>query len=121
MSDVIRKQRDVLFEACKQIATNKRCPDWIAGALKSAVLEARKLEQEDFPELSTEIKPTSPIQVGDYVTANLYGSECKYYVSIESDTVEGVRLFHLQYVEGNNKGRNISYNVPETMLKKCGG
>lgn len=123
MSDVIRKQRDILFEACKQVATNKRCPDWIAGALKTAVLEARKIEQEDFPELGNDQPKidNSAIKVGDYVTANLYGTECKYYVSIESNTVEGIRLFHLQFVEGENRGRNVSYNVPETMLRKCGG
>lgn len=121
MSDVIKKQRDILFEACKQIATNKRCPDWIAGALKNAVLEARKIEAEDFPDLSVPVKLSGPIQVGDYVMANLYGTECKYYVSIETEPVEGVRLFHLQFVEGENRGRNVSYNVPETMLRKCGG
>ena len=60
---VEKEQRDILFEACRHIATNKRTPEWIAGYLTQAVMKAKAVVNTDFPEsldAPTEVKQQPP-------------------------------------------------------------
>ena len=45
-------QRDILYEVCKAVATNKRTPDWIKAQIYQAVKKAQEVKEE-FPELAS--------------------------------------------------------------------
>ena len=48
--NVFEKQRDILFDACKKIATDTKCPKWIADFLREEVMKAKQVK-DDFPDL----------------------------------------------------------------------
>ena len=51
--NIYEQQRDILFEACKKVATAPNCPKWIADILRTEVMRAKQIK-EDFPSLSTD-------------------------------------------------------------------
>ena len=44
--EIIRNQRDILFNACKSVVKDKKCPDWIAKVLTTAALNAKQLQKD---------------------------------------------------------------------------
>ena len=46
--NIYEQQRDILFEACKKVATAQNCPKWIADLLRTEVMRAKQLKEE-FP------------------------------------------------------------------------
>lgn len=116
------KQRDILFEACKKIATNKRTPDWISGALTQAVMAAKAVQDDIWDEgLNSIIEPKVqlPPAIGKLAHIDMLDNlPYKIKLLSESEEVEGVRLWHVQIVEGTgpHKVGAIVYNVPETWI-----
>lgn len=115
-----KTQRDILFEVCKQIATNKRTPGWIQGMLREAVEKAKNVPDDVFDGgLDKPIDSNEPFKVGDvaYCT-HLDNVLYKFKITSETDTVDGVRLFNVQVIDGNgpHAGRAV-YNMPETWLR----
>ena len=67
--NVYEQQRDILFEACKKVATDQKCPKWIADILRDAVMKAKQTK-EDFPTLDNSSETPAvavPLQIGDNV------------------------------------------------------
>lgn len=108
---IAEKQRDILFEACKEVATNSKCPKWIEDILKTAVIKARNLKTE----VQTIAKP---IEIGDICISSKKDDPCEYKILKEHDSINGVRLFTVQIMKGNinNPEGLIVPNVPETLL-----
>lgn len=118
MVSSFEKQRDILYNAMKKIATSKNCPDWIEKIIRQAVQEARNIEtkKEEFPALS---KANEPLNIDDMVETTAK-DECVYKIIEEVDPIEGVRLFNIRVETGdiNNMVGQVYHNVPETMLRR---
>lgn len=115
------KQRDILFDACKKVATNNKCPAWIAEILKKSVMEAKNLKEE-FPDFEPEID-NSPIEINDIVKIEANNTSCKAKIIEETDTVQNIRMFHVQVIESNanhQKGQ-LFHNIPESFMTKIRG
>ena len=76
--NIYEQQRDILFEACKKVATAPNCPKWIADILRTEVMRAKQIK-EDFPSLSTDQETPQedvPLEVGSVVVINNNGQSC---------------------------------------------
>ena len=76
--NIYEQQRDILFEACKKVATAQNCPKWIADLLRTEVMRAKQLKEE-FPSLSNDQEshvPDQPLQVNEIVVINNNGARC---------------------------------------------
>jgi hypothetical protein len=119
---IYEQQRDILFEACKKVATAQNCPKWIADLLRTEVMRAKQLKEE-FPSLSNDQEshvPDQPLQVNEIVVINNNGARCVAKLLNEAIPVDGIRLFDVQVVE-NSKNHNIGtifHNIPETMMTR---
>lgn len=115
-----QKQRDILFEACKKIATHKNCPAWIETIIRNAVAEAKSIKEE-FEGFDTPVTDLRPFEIGDVCKSNRPNDKCKYKIISEHDPIEGIRLFTIQILEGdiNNPVGLMVPNVPETFLVRC--
>jgi len=115
--DIIRSQRDTLFEACKKVATNKKCPDWISRILSDAVIQSKKLQANDV-EVTSETTLSKTIEVGATVASNKYNDTCIYKIKAEGPIVQGEQLYELVIIKGNkdNPEGSILYNVPKSWL-----
>lgn len=116
------QQRDILFEACKKIATDQKCPKWIADILRDAVIKAKNIKDE-FPTFDTDQKTTlsdQPLQIGDVVIVNNNNTSCVAKLIEEEMSPGDIRIFNIQVVEGNNNHMigQIFHNVPETMMRR---
>ena len=120
--NIYEQQRDILFEACKKVATAQNCPKWIADLLRTEVMRAKQLKEE-FPSLSNDQEshvPAQPLQVNEIVVINNNGARCVAKLLNETIPVDGIRLFDVQVVE-NSKNHNIGtifHNVPETLMAR---
>lgn len=120
--NILEKQRDILFDACKKIATDTKCPKWIADFLREEVMKAKQVK-DDFPDLKDcqEIPQTdAPFEVNDIVVVTNNGASCVAKLVKEAIPVDDIRLFDIQIVEGdkNNQVGQIYYNIPETLMKR---
>ena len=120
--NVFEKQRDILFDACKKIATDTKCPKWIADFLREEVMKAKQVK-DDFPDLKDcqETPQTdAPFEVNDIVVVTNNGASCVAKLVKEAIPVDNIRLFDIQIVEGdkNNQVGQIYYNIPETLMKR---
>ena len=123
--NVYEQQRDILFEACKKIATAPNCPKWIADILRTEVMRAKQIK-EDFPELK-ETKEAQEVpqegqqlEVGSVVVITNNGQSCVAKLVKEAIPVDGVRLFDVQVVENtpNHSIGQTFFNIPETLMKR---
>lgn len=123
--NVYEQQRDILFEACKKIATAPNCPKWIADILRTEVMRAKQIK-EDFPELK-ETKEAQEVpqegqqlEVGSVVVITNNGQSCVAKLTKEAIPVDGVRLFDVQVVENtpNHSIGQTFFNIPETLMKR---
>ena len=120
--NVLEKQRDILFDACKKIATDQKCPKWIADFLREEVMKAKQVK-DDFPDLKDcqETHQTdAPFEVNDIVVVTNNGASCVAKLVKEAIPVDDIRLFDIQIVEGdkNNQVGQFYYNIPETLMKR---
>lgn len=118
-----QKQRDILFDAIKRIATNKRTPEWISGALTQAVMAAKQVTDDvDLNSVSLDehvIHNNNPVAVGKLAQMDTLDNT-HYVIKIltQSEEVEGITLWHVQIVQGKGPHAvgSIVYNVPETWI-----
>lgn len=120
--NIQERQRDILFEACRKVATTPNCPKWIADFLRNEVMRAKQIKEE-FPTLSDAQEtyvPAQPLQVGDVVTINNNGVRCVARLLNEAIPVDGIRLFDVQVAENskNHSVGQIFHNIPETMMTR---
>jgi hypothetical protein len=120
--NVYEQQRDILFEACKKVATAPNCPKWIADILRTEVMRAKQVKEE-FPSLSTDQETPQedvPLEVGNVVVINNNGQSCVAKLVKEAIPVDGIRLFDVQVVE-MSKNHTIGqtfFNIPETYMTR---
>ena len=120
--NIYEQQRDILFEACKKVATAQNCPKWIADILRTEVMRAKQIK-EDFPTLSTAQethKEDAHLEVGDVVVINNNGQSCVAKLIKEAIPVNGIRLFDIQVIQ-NSKNHTIGqtfFNIPETYMTR---
>ena len=120
--NVYEQQRDILFEACKKVATAPNCPKWIADILRTEVMRAKQIKEE-FPSLSTDQETPQedvPLEVGNVVVINNNGQSCVAKLVKEAIPVDGIRLFDVQVVE-MSKNHTIGqtfFNIPETYMTR---
>lgn len=120
------KQRDILFEACKEIATNKRTPEWISGILTQAVKTARQVKDDFWEEGIGDKKQETykEPQVGLKGKIDMLDNT-PYYVEIlkEAEEVEGIKLFHIRILNGKGPHAigSIVYNVPGNWIHSLEG
>lgn len=120
--NVYEQQRDILFEACKKIATDQKCPKWIADILRTEVMRAKQVK-EDFPDLkeAQEVpQEDAPLEIGNVVVINNNGVSCVAKLVKEAIPVDGIRLFDVQVIE-NSKNHTIGQtyvNIPETLMRR---
>ena len=113
--EVSKEQLNILLHAMKDVVQTKNCPDWVKAKLNKAVKEAKEFKVQ---EASEELMEYVPVEVGGLCKSNVAGDPCTYKVLEESDTVQGVRLFHIQIVKGNkqNPPGTVVHNVPMDKL-----
>lgn len=120
--NIYEQQRDILFEACKKVATAPNCPKWIADILRTEVMRAKQIK-EDFPSLSTDQETPQedvPLEVGSVVVINNNGQSCVAKLAKEAIPVNGIRLFDVQVIQ-NSKNHTIGqtfFNIPETYMTR---
>lgn len=121
--DIIRQQRDILFNACKSIAIDKKCPDWISKILTTAAMNAKKLQNNEYvANQDNTYALSNKLEVGAIVKSNVKNDKCFYKILKEGLVVQDVQLYDIQIVKGdkNNPEGHIVYNVPATMLVTSG-
>lgn len=117
--DTIRQQRDILFNACKNIVKDKKCPDWISKILTNAAMNAKKLQtNEHVAQQDNAYALSKELTVGAIVKSNVKNDPCLYKILKEGLVIQDVQLYDVQIVKGNEKNPegHIVYNVPATML-----
>lgn len=117
--EIIRQQRDILFNACKNVAKDKKCPDWISKILTNAAMNAKKLQNVDNTAKQDNAYGLSDrLEVGALVKSNVKNDMCIYKILKEGLVIQDVQLYDVQIVKGNEKNPegHIVYNVPATML-----
>ena len=114
--EIIRQQRDMLFNACKSVATDKKCPDWISKILSQAALNAKKLQENFVP--SNEQQLSKTLELNAIVKSNKPNDTCLYKIINVGLVVQDVQLFDVVIIKGNsqNPEGSIIHNVPATML-----
>lgn len=117
--DIIRQQRDLLFESCKKVATNKKCPDWIAKILSSAVMQAKKIQDTEIESSeSNQFTLSKELALDALVKSNKKSDTCIYKIIRVGDIIQDIQLYDVVIVRGNkqNPEGSIIHNVPATML-----
>lgn len=116
--EIIRQQRDMLFEACKSVATNKKCPDWISKILSQAAMNAKKIQKELDADSSTEVQISKTLELNAIVRNKQKNDTCLYKIINVGPVIQDVQLFDVVIVKGNktNPEGSVIHNVPETML-----
>ena len=119
--NIFEQQRDILFEACKKVATDQKCPKWIADILRDSVMKAKNLKDESFPSFSDQETPQADQQfeVGSVVVIENNNTSCVAKLLNEAVPVDNIRLFDVQVVENskNHTKGQIFFNIPETMMR----
>ena len=114
--EIIRQQRDMLFNACKSAATDKKCPDWISKILSQAAINAKKLQENFVPSNDMQISKT--LELNAIVRSNKPNDTCLYKIINVGMIIQDVQLFDVVIVKGNSKNPEgcVIHNVPATML-----
>lgn len=118
--NILEEQRNILFEACKSVATNNRCPEWISKILREAVLKAKGLKEE-FPMIDeSKIDTSTPIEVGDAVISSDPKDHCMYRVTEFTDIVQNEQLCTVVIIKGDvqNPINTLVHNVALYKLRK---
>ena len=115
------KQRDILFNACKAIATNKRTPEWIQKYLIAEVTKAKNVNDvDDISTLELDTPTKHEFKVDEIVsTTKIDKTEYKMKIKSEGSVIDGVKLWNCVIIDGKGP-RGVGYeipNVPETWLK----
>lgn len=113
------EQRDLLFEAIKKVATDRRTPGWILDVLSKAAMDAKNLARKIPDSLDDDkVSSTKSLEVGSLARNIDKSDKCVYKILDLSTEVQGIRLFNVQIVEGNTKNPAgmLIHNVPETKL-----
>lgn len=114
------EQRDLLFAAIKKVATDRRTPGWILDVLSKAAMDAKNLARKLPDSLDTnDVSSTKSLEPG-VLARNIDSKDsCLYKVLDISTEIQGIKLFTVQIIEGNDKNPAgmIIHNVPETKLK----
>ena len=113
--EIIRQQRDMLFNACKSAATDKKCPDWISKILSQAAINAKKLQENFVPSNDMQISKT--LELNAIVRSNKPNDTCLYKIINVGMIIQDVQLFDVVIVKGNSKNPEgcVIHNVPATM------
>ena len=119
--NLYEQQRDILFEACKKIATDNKCPKWIADILRDSVMKAKNLKDDSFPSFSDQetTQAGQTLDIGSVVVINNNNTSCVAEIINEPLSPGNIRIFDVKVVE-NNKNHQIGtifHNVPETMMR----
>lgn len=115
--EIIRQQRDTLFNACKSVATNKKCPDWISKILSQAAMNAKKIQENTEIE-SNEFQLSKTLELNAIVKSNQKNDTCVYKIINVGMIIQDVQLYDVVIVKGNSKNPEgcVIHNVPATML-----
>lgn len=117
--DIVRQQRDILFNACKNVAKDKKCPDWISEILTNAAMNAKKLQNnKQIAKRDSTYALSKDLTVGAIVKSNVKNDTCLYKILKEGLVIQDVQLYDVQILKGNEKNPEglIVHNVPATML-----
>ena len=114
--EIIRNQRDILFNACKSIAKDKKCPDWISKVLTTAALNAKQLQKDVV--VKTEMPLSTELKLDAIVKSNIANDTCIYRIVNIGPEIQGIQLYDVVIVKGNatNPEGSIIHNVPSTSL-----
>lgn len=121
--DIVRQQRDILFNACKNVAKDKKCPDWISKILTNTAMNAKKLQNnEQIAKQDSAYALSKELKVGAIVKSNVKNDPCVYKIVNVGMTIQDVQLYDVQILKGNEKNPEglIVHNVPATMLVTSG-
>lgn len=120
--ELVRKQRAILSDTLKEIATNNRTPSWISELCRVGVSKARALELDKNCSCVHEKKgeKQSPIVPGDIVRGTDPSDKCSYQVVSLSTTIDNVNLWNIRILKGdkNSPAGLIVNNVPENKISK---
>ncbi len=109
----------MLVEAIKKVVTHSRTPEWIKKQLEAAVREAKGLHgvERNTPPEAKETAPAE-LSVGGYAKSKNPKDKCLYQIVGESFLIEGVQLWNVKIVQGDQKNPvgTVVHNVPETMI-----
>ncbi len=114
--EIIRNQRDILFNACKSIVKDKKCPDWISKVLTTAALNAKQLQKDVV--VKTEMPLSTELKLDAIVKSNIVKDNCIYKIVNVGPEIQGVQLYDVVIVKGNasNPEGSVIHNVPSTSL-----
>lgn len=114
--EIVRKQRDILFNACKSIATNKKCPDWISKVLTTAAMNAKQLQKD--VKTKNDVKLSNELKLDAIVKSNIKNDDCVYKIINIGPEIQGVQLYDVIIIKGNatNPEGSIVHNVPSTLF-----
>lgn len=114
--EIIRNQRDILFNACKSVVKDKKCPDWISKVLTTAALNAKQLQKDIV--VKTEMPLSTELKLDAIVRSNIVKDTCIYRIVKIGPEIQGIQLYDVVIVKGNatNPEGSIIHNVPSTSL-----
>jgi hypothetical protein len=114
--EIIRNQRDILFNACKSVVKDKKCPDWISKVLTTAALNAKQLQKDVV--VKTEMLLSTELKLDAIVRSNISKDNCIYKIVKVGPEIQGVQLYDVVIVKGNanNPENSVIHNVPSTSL-----
>lgn len=124
--EIIKKQRDILFECLKTISKSSNTPEAIKMLCNNAAKKAKNILNEEFPDsldssIPNIIEDTSPLKVGDKVKS-LKNKICIYQIKEFGPIIENTQLVNLIIIKINHKDQSglgsLSYNVPITLLQR---
>ena len=97
--EIIRNQRDILFNACKLVVKDKKCPDWISNVLTTAALNAKQLQKDVV--VKTEMLLSTELKLDAIVRSNIIKDDCIYKIIKVGPEIQGVQLYDVVIVKGN--------------------
>ena len=118
--EIIRNQRDILFNACKSVVKDKKCPDWISKVLTTAAINAKQLQKDIV--VKTEIPLSNELKIDAIVKSNIDNDNCIYKIVNVGPEIQGIQLYDVVIVKGNadNPEGSVIHNVPSTSLVTAG-
>lgn len=118
--EIIRNQRDILFNACKSVVKDKKCPDWISKVLTTAAINAKQLQKDVV--VKTEIPLSNELKIDAIVKSNIAKDNCIYKIVNVGPEIQGIQLYDVVIVKGNanNPEGSVIHNVPSTSLVTAG-
>ncbi len=117
--ELLKRQRAILSNALRTIATNNRTPAWISDICKKEVSKARALESQDEDSPRTQ-QDFSALEPGDIVRNTDSKDKCVYQLVRVSTTLDGIRLWDIRILKGDERNPQglLVNNVPENKFVK---